>query len=153
GLPGPTALSVHTDNAGGLWVGTDRGVARFVNGRFVSVPVAEGRELSRPMTITSTATALLVRDQDRGLLRWDGRVLVPFPIDPSVDRGVLSTRADAHGRLWFGYPGGRVVVRESDGRVRTFNTPVGSVSTMYGSPASGAMWIGGSSGVSRIDRD
>ena len=37
GLPGAVVLTLHADRAGGLWVATERGVARYAGGRFTSL--------------------------------------------------------------------------------------------------------------------
>ncbi len=43
GLPSCNILSVAVDKNGTAWVGTDKGAARFENGRFVPVDLFEGR--------------------------------------------------------------------------------------------------------------
>jgi signal transduction histidine kinase/ligand-binding sensor domain-containing protein len=145
GLPGPTVLALHTDRTGVLWAGTDRGVARLVNGRFVHLPAPAEGEMSRPMTLTSFGSAVWIRDTDRGLFKWEDGTLTPVPL-----KGSATMRVDREGRMWLGGTGGQVTIIMPTGTRRTEHLPIGTVSAMYEDRTSGAVWIGGASGLARF---
>src|SRR5262249_42534817 len=133
---------------GVLWAGTDRGVARLVNGRFVRLPAPNGVELARPMTITSSPTAVWIRDIDRGLFKWENGQLTPSDI-----RSSNATRVDGQGRMWIGSPG-QVTILMPNGERRMQALPIGNVTAMYEQrAATGAFWIGGSNGLTRVASD
>jgi signal transduction histidine kinase/ligand-binding sensor domain-containing protein len=148
GLPGPTVLSLHTDRGGVLWAGTDRGVARLVNGRFVRLPPPNGVELARPMTITSSANAVWIRDIDRGVFKWEKGELVPVPL-----KGFSAARVDGQGRMWLGGAGGQVTILTPNGERHVKTLPIGNVSSIYEDRGTGVIWIAGASGFTRVIGD
>lgn len=147
GLPSPDIRALHVDAAGVLWVATASGAARFLNGRFVPLPVL-GEEW--PDRITAIATDLLgnlwIFDLDDGLLRWNRGSLVPF--DPSQEirhTSIDFMAADRKGRLWLVVAGGGLGVIDGGSRfqlLRPSDEFHVSDMTIY-EDRTGAIWFGG----------
>ena len=59
GLPSDRVLVLHADAAGGLWIGTDKGLARFVDGKFSVLGPAEGLVSDNVYSIAAAADGTL----------------------------------------------------------------------------------------------
>ncbi|HLT47073.1 MAG TPA: two-component regulator propeller domain-containing protein [Rubricoccaceae bacterium] len=102
GLPSAEATVVYEDPAGALWVGTTRGLARFRDGRFETVPV-----LATPVEVTALgsdrAGALWVGTRAHGAVRLDRATRTAVtPRDGLLAPWVQALVGDADGALWMG---------------------------------------------------
>jgi signal transduction histidine kinase len=68
-------------------------------------------------------------------------------------RGFSSARADGQGRLWLTAAGGKMTILMPNGERRTETLPIGNASATYEDRRTGLFWIGGSSGLARVDGD
>ncbi len=99
GLPATETWGLLPDGAGGVWVGTDRGLARWRNGRAAA---AGPREMAKAAVLT------LVRDgssifagTDQGLFQLDGqgRLLAHHRLPPEAGNETVSNILRHEGRL------------------------------------------------------
>ena len=152
GLPGTVVLTLHADARGVLWVATERGVARFDGERFSPILVPAGGRVQRVFSITSDGDDIWMRDVNSRLVRTgpNGEMREPAGI-PEADRArAVALMADSRHRLWVGMTDGRVGVRTAAGGYEAHVPEIGSIAALY-EDASGAIWIGGASGLSRYD--
>jgi ligand-binding sensor domain-containing protein/signal transduction histidine kinase len=156
GLSSNNVLSVFEDTRGQLWVGTDRGLDRFENGRFVasegSSQLAAGgvraiyEDTSRRLWIGVVGGEM---DETRvaagGLSVYENgrfrRVRQPAGL-PSG--GVTSMVEDADGSLWLGTPGGGIA-RVRQGRYESWShvgTQAADMVYALARDREGGLWIG-----------
>ena len=136
GLPSNYVTAVLPDG-GGLWVGTDHGLARLQEGRFLAV--AEG-------TISALhldPQGILWVGTDQGLSRLAGERLIPVPnqgdFEPGPVRGIES---DRRGVLWAATGGGLARV-ENDllTRVRREAVNLRHARALH-TDGDGVLWVG-----------
>ena len=152
GLPGTVVLTLHTDRAGGLWVATERGVARYAGGRFKSLTGDPRMERVFAMATTRPGD-LWLRDFYYRLYHWrDGAIVSLSEVPETFRRDIFSLFGDRAGNVWIGGPGGRLGERRADGSFRTYDLPIGIVMPIV-EDRDGAIWAGGSEGLSRITPD
>ncbi|GIV78494.1 MAG: hypothetical protein KatS3mg050_2888 [Litorilinea sp.] len=94
-----TALALHQD--GSLLIGTDRGLARFHEGRFSPIPDVSDT------TVTALASTprgeIWVGTADRGAFYFDGATWSPFPRDGRLPAPQVSALlVDQNGVVWIG---------------------------------------------------
>ena len=91
------------------------------------------------------------------LLHWDGASLTPLtpPGGAADDLRVSVARRDRQGRLWLGFNGGQLGVRDRHGAFRLLGASDGlaadthsAISAIFEDDA-GVVWIGGTRGLSR----
>jgi len=152
GLPGAVVLTLHADRAGGLWVATERGVARYFGGRFTSLNADP--QMQRVFAMATTRPGdLWLRDFSFRLYHWRDGAMVPVSDVPETHRrNVFALYGDRVGNVWIGGTGGRLGVRRADGSFRTYELPIGAVMQIT-EDGNGAIWAGGSEGLSRITAD
>lgn len=99
GLPATETWCLLPDGSGGVWVGTDRGLARWKNGR---VAPAGPAEMARAavLTMIRRGAGLLV-GTDQGLFELDarGKVLAHFRLPPDTGNETVSDIAFYQGRV------------------------------------------------------
>jgi len=142
------------DPAGGLWVGTSRGLARQTDRRLTLYDTAHG--------LPSAVIRCLHQDRDGGL--WIGtdrglarRVGDTFDVFTATD-GLSGSQVhclfeDSEGGLWVGTSGG--FDRFHRGIVTTYSLAGGEyapIHTILEDPA-GGLWLGGPAGLQRLDSD
>jgi len=149
GLPGAVVLALHADRAGGVWVATERGVARYAGGRFT--PLNADSQIQRVFAMTTTTPHdLWLRDFSYRLYHWRDGAMVPVSDVPdSHQRNIFSLCGDREGNVWIGGTGGRLGVRRADGSFRAYDLPIGAVMPIT-EDSDGAIWAGGSQGLSRV---
>lgn len=116
GLPGGRITALAADAGGWLWVGTDRGLARFDGRRFRPVPL-DGDEAPTVYALAEGAGAELFAATSRGVARIDRATLTHEWL--ALSSGPEPATALAYdlvsGGLWIGTPQG--VLRWQRGRV------------------------------------
>ena len=87
-LDGARLRSMHLDDHGVIWVGTNRGLARLQGERLVYIPVARSADVPRQIdTITSDGHGgVWAFDVDRGLLQWNQGRFSPAPHSGRISR-------------------------------------------------------------------
>jgi signal transduction histidine kinase/ligand-binding sensor domain-containing protein len=150
GLPGSVVLTLQADRAGGLWVATERGVARYSEGRFTSLPVGSSPIQRVFAMATPRPGDLWLRDFWFRLYHWrDGRMVDIGEVPESFRRNVFALHADRHGNVWIGAAGGKLGVRRVDSSFASYDLPIGTVMRLA-EDREGAIWAGGDEGLSRI---
>jgi len=146
GLPGNNVTALLPEASEGLWVGTDRGLARLRDGRFVSV--AEGAISALYLDPDGT----LWVGTDQGLGRLEGERLRLLPGKAGFDPGqIRSIQRDHRGVLWAATGSGLARV-ENDAlvRVRGGTVNLRHARTLH-VDAEGVLWIGTArNGLARI---
>ncbi len=147
-------MALHNDRRGTLWIAGSREINKFVDEKFVSVAVPEVIRASRVMALsTDFDDRLWLCTSIKGVMAWDGNVVSSFEDGINVpDRSCNAMYTDRLGRVWFGMWSGGVTVHEK-GVFRNFGTKEGlapgAVLAIL-EDAKGAIWIGSTAGVSRI---
>lgn len=149
GLPGAVILTLHADRAGGLWLATESGVARYDGHRFTTLN--GDPQMQRVFAMATTRPGdLWLRDFLYQIYHWRDGVMVPITEVPeSYRRNILSLCGDAAGNVWIGGTGGRLGVRLADGSFHSYDLPIGAVMPIV-EDREGAIWAGGSEGLARI---
>lgn len=103
GLPSRAVRSMTGDGAGGLWLGTPRGLVHFREGPEVVYTTADGMPSNRVAALyRDPAGPLWVGLFQGGLVRFDrGRFTAYGPDEGLCDDQVLAVLDDGAGRLWM----------------------------------------------------
>jgi diguanylate cyclase (GGDEF)-like protein/PAS domain S-box-containing protein len=141
GLAGDSVLSLTEDNAGGLWIGTNRGVDRLVDGVLRHEDV--GPELVWSL-LTTRDGSVWIGTEGAGLVQWKDGVYRRFTRkDGLPGNEVRALAEDRDGSLWVGTNNG--LGRLTRGRwSRQANAPASSgnlVRSIF-EDADGDLWIG-----------
>ena len=133
---------------------TDKGMARFTNGRFTPVAVARPSGTERVIAIASDAGGLWLCEYE-GLRRFKDGVLSNVSDRPEVaGRTPIAAYTDSRGRVWIGFlDGGLTSIH--DGRFEA-HSPGSSlagrpIGTIY-EDSSGALWVGAYGGLSKYEQ-
>lgn len=156
GLPGEAAYCLLPDSAG-VWVGTERGLARWESGRLTTVGPAE---------ITKPGVISMARDR-RGRV-WLGRiaggvaildgdsVTVIGPEQGASDQTIWDLDLDAQGRMWAATNGDGALRIDERGGVRRFTMRDGLASNFIWQvlgDSKGRVWLFGNQGIDRFAGD
>jgi signal transduction histidine kinase/ligand-binding sensor domain-containing protein len=156
-LPAP-ANCAYRDPRGVLWFGGQDMLAKVVDGKLERVPSPTGPPNPRVYSEVQAITAdrqgrLWVSVVRHGVYRLDHGEWRPFGDLPDLphETAILAW-TDAHGKVWFGYPGNRVAVLDGD-RVTTYSTiqglALGNVTAITGREQH--VWLGGEWGLALFD--
>lgn len=153
GLPSNRVTALAADPDGWLWVGTDRGLARFDGERFRAFAAADGRTLEVLALALDRAGGLWVGCAGDGLWRRAGGTLEPAPEGAALAGETVTALAAApDGGLWAA-AGGAIVRIEPDRPAERVAAAEGGsrtgVSALAVAP-DGALWRAGPDGVSRL---
>jgi ligand-binding sensor domain-containing protein/signal transduction histidine kinase/CheY-like chemotaxis protein len=145
-----------TSRDGTLWIGTELGLSGMRQGRFFSVPLPQGLEMSYIRALCETRDgALWIGTSRNGLMRFlDGRFQVWTEAQGLASNRVSSLAEDGAGTLWVGTTNG---LQRWDGSALQASPPFPgsgkSVPTLSVS-RDGALWVGTGDGtVYRLDQD
>jgi len=150
GLPSNDCYRVKRDQAGQVWVGTARGLARLKGDRFLAVaPEVIG---SRSVQALVPLGADLIVGTDSGLYLWRDEHLVPFSVEPPGTGDIVDATADGKGNIWF--------ATRAEGVLRYDGKAFERLSTRQGLLADftysalvdreGDLWFGTDGGVSKL---
>ena len=146
------SCAIRTDD-GTLWFGGFEGLWKYTSGRIELTKLPEGNKNWVQAMTADRAGGLWVSIVRQGVHRLDNGVWSAWGDLPSLPRWTALTLAtDATGRVWFGYPEGRMAVLEgADVRVFSGPTrlPVGNVMAIHARRA--GVWAGGEFGLARFD--
>lgn len=103
GLPHPNTRALFESRDGAFWVGTDQGVARFLDGQ-VQVPGgAAGRVPLEVRALAEDGEGRVWIGTAAGLCLWDPSRPEPVPLDGPWSRtSIRCLLRDRHGALWVG---------------------------------------------------
>ncbi|MEW6211483.1 MAG: two-component regulator propeller domain-containing protein [Acidobacteriota bacterium] len=110
GLPGNYICSFYEARDGALWVGTNKGLARFENGKFVGYPIVNRRPTNLVNCIAEDrAGNLWLGIQDYGMARFRDGVYTFYTREDGLPRSdVRSILSDREGNIWVGTESGGV---------------------------------------------
>jgi signal transduction histidine kinase/ligand-binding sensor domain-containing protein len=138
---------------GALWIAGRQGLAKYSSGQVEMLALPEGTKNEVQAITQDRFGGLWVSIVRQGLHRLDKGVWTAWGGVPSLPRWTaLSLTTDAAGKVWFGYPEGRMAVLDGN-EVRVFSEqtklPVGNVLALYAKR--GNVWAGGDFGLARFD--
>lgn len=150
----PDAESLQVDRGGALWFGRSRSLYRRADESVAALPAIPAVVPTgmRAMA-TDQAGGLWVSVRGHGIQHFgDGR-WTPLQVAPALaGSDATCLTVDHGGRLWIGYSGSRLALRDATGMhvfTETAGLDVGSVKTILAT-ADGAL-IGGDSGLARME--
>jgi ligand-binding sensor domain-containing protein/signal transduction histidine kinase len=159
-LAGTRIQVVKADREGALWVGTNRGLARWVGGRLESLPVSDPLANASVLAVDEDREGnLWVGTEQSGLeILRDERFRVIGTAEGLSSDAVTTVVEDAAGALWVGTNGGGLNVMrqghvETQGTVQTLTTKNGLLSDVILSLAAGRegeLWVGTPDGLNRV---
>ena len=156
GLPSDNTSCVVSDSHGALWICTDRGLARWAEGRVRVITTAQGLPSNG---IRSTCEASdgtrWVSGWDFGLAYSQGDRFTAYSDAQIAPRdNVTALVCAGDGSLWAGKETGLVHIQPSGSRTFTVRDglPDNNVSALTQAP-DGSIWIGTNDGVSRYGGD
>jgi len=154
-LEGARLRSMHRDEAGVTWIGSNRGLSRLEGGRVVPVPVTRAAEMPRQIdAVTSDGHGgVWAYDADQGLLHWRHGRFTPAPLPANMAKtSVVSTFTDSTGRAWLGFANGRIGVSDGD-TIRLYGEADGAEAGIYQAiyeDRQHVIWLGGTTGLTRF---
>jgi ligand-binding sensor domain-containing protein len=102
GMPSNNVLCVLYSASGILWLGTDRGIARFDAGRFTCFDTADGLLDQTVTALAEGGDGTLYAGTERGIMRFTGTVWEPMNDSHEfARRPVRAMAADTDGSMWF----------------------------------------------------
>ncbi|HYL35663.1 MAG TPA: two-component regulator propeller domain-containing protein [Bryobacteraceae bacterium] len=104
GLPDMFVRSVWEDRDGNLWAGTNGGLARLENGRFVSNPAANARQSDWVRCIYEDLEGNLWVGMNSGLHRFRDDLFTNYGVPEGLPSDEPTTvYQDRRGRIWIGF--------------------------------------------------
>jgi signal transduction histidine kinase/ligand-binding sensor domain-containing protein len=155
GLPSDTIRVLHAGADATLWIATARGPARLSADMVTPLALPPGIRLDRVEAMTTDPDGGLWLCDFRGIYRWVRGHLTPMKVGSGVVRTTPASSAftDSLGRVWIGFSGGGLVVREN-GTFRNYSSAEGlsggAVRVIH-EDAGGTIWVGTFEGISRFD--
>ena len=151
GLVSNYVSSILADQSdGSVWIGTEAGLSRFRDGRFVTFPTNDGSTLAVRVVHRDTDGSLWIGSVQGSIYRWaDGRLHMQHVEGPAPRGEVWSMVRDRDNAMWMGTLDG--LFRVKDGRSTRFTVEDGLGSNRMRSimfDADGTLWIGTTNGVS-----
>jgi signal transduction histidine kinase/ligand-binding sensor domain-containing protein len=104
GLPSDHVRALLLDRHGVLWIGTDVGVARLANGKFVRCNISGQTSLKDVEALAQTTDGVIWAGTDNGqLLSWNGSAFVARTLKADPASGAIRALFGAKdGSLWVG---------------------------------------------------
>jgi ligand-binding sensor domain-containing protein len=146
GLPSADVRALHATRDGTMWIGTFRGLVRWVDGRLLRGPPAlDGVAVH---SIAEDGSGALWCATDKGLMRLRDDAAEPVAADRLTPAEVSTVLFDRDGNLWIGLRTG-VARMTSDGEIERLSTPGALVNALF-EDADGNLWIGSDRGLDRL---
>ncbi len=144
---------LHEDAAGNLWIGTDRGMSFFRDGKFSTNRVTERLAGESVRDICEERSGALWFATQNGLHYWQGKQLTTFTkADGLSDNSLTALFEDGDGTLWIGTSGGGLI-RGRNGAFTAYTTRQGLFSDEIFSileDDQGWLWMSCSKGIFRV---
>jgi ligand-binding sensor domain-containing protein/signal transduction histidine kinase len=160
-LPGTRVQKLLADREGTFWIGTNRGLARLVDGKLQLLPVTDPLSNASVLTLLEDREGdLWVGTESDGLqILRDQRFRTYGTREGLSSENVTTVVEDPSGTLWIGTSGGGLDAwqRPASGptAVRSYTVRDGLLSDVILSLAAapnGDLWVGTPDGLSRISR-
>ncbi|MGA2329140.1 MAG: two-component regulator propeller domain-containing protein [Bryobacteraceae bacterium] len=144
-LPDPIVRTLMVDSANAVWIGTEHGLTKYREGKFVQIFKATGSEANVKCVLEYPAGTVWVGASGGGLRKIEGaRITTYTEREGLASNGVWALAADADGALWIATrPGGLSVLRQ--GRFHTYTTRDGLTQNSLVAlriDRDGNLWIG-----------
>lgn len=150
GLPGDNVQALATDLSGRVWIGTDKGLAKYEEGALEVVFGKDGTQLPNPYirALALDANGSLLIGTFTGVARYDSNkveVLVDFIKDGFSEARLTALAVAPNGRIWVGTDKGLLysdrgtnwkMLTTKDGLLTNY------ISALLVDPF-GAAWVGG----------
>jgi ligand-binding sensor domain-containing protein/signal transduction histidine kinase len=143
---------LHEDTSGNLWIGTDRGLGCFKDGKFVTNEVTDSLEDNGVRDICEDESGSLWFATRNGLGRWQGGHFTMFTTtDGLSDNSVTALYRDDENTLWIGTASGGLN-RYRSGQFTAYTTRQGLFSDeIFGILEDhGWLWMTSSKGIFRV---
>ena len=149
GLPGDNVQAILTDLSGRIWIGTDKGLAKYENGTLETVFGPDSQELPGTYIrdLALHPDGALIIGCFIGLARYDGNqvtTMLDFLKDGYSDARLTTLAVAPDGQVWVGTDKG--VLTQENGAWKMLTTRDGLltnyISALHVDPL-GAVWIGG----------
>jgi signal transduction histidine kinase/ligand-binding sensor domain-containing protein len=152
--PALRVATVLRADDGSIWFGGEKGLLRYVAGRFESVSLPAVARATEVQAMAQDRTGRLwvsvVRNAVFSLAQGAWADYGNLPTLPKLTAVTLST--DASGRVWFGYTDNRIAIVDGS-NVQLFSAKdglrVGNVTAIYGKRS--RVWVGGEFGLALFD--
>ncbi len=154
-LPGKRIDSLHEDAAGAVWINTDRGLVRWVDGRFGDSLSDERHHHALLAMFDDLEGDLWLATEADGLEVLRQRKFTALAAsDGLADDRVSAVYQQKSGTIWIGTKGAGLSARQN-GKFRTYDSSNGLSSNVILSLAGdqeGRLWIGTPDGLNLFDR-
>lgn len=155
GLTGEYVVALHRDHSGALWVGTDRGLHRYHDGRWTRFRTTDGLVHNDVRFITSDRQGALWIGTRGGVSRYRGGRFANWTTADGLPRGaVRAIHIDRENIVWVGTYGGGLC-RLTQGQVTRFGTFGGLLDNGVHrilEDDEGNLWMSGDRGIRRVSR-
>ena len=153
GLPSANTRCLVAGRSGEFWVCTANGLARAVNGKFISYGVSQGLSTIDIRAACLTADGKLWAGGDGAELNiWDGTRFTRYPLSSLPKSATVRAMLCSNdGAIWIGTTSG--VIRLMNGKERRFTKADGLADDWVDTLAAGSggsLWIGTKNGFSRF---
>ena len=144
-LPDPIVRALLVDSANTVWIGTEHGLTKYREGKFVQIFHGAGLESNVKCLLEYPAGTVWAGTSGGGLRKIEGQNITSYTErDGLGSNGVWALAADRDGALWVATrPGGLSVLRQ--GRFHTYTTRDGLTENSLVSlqtDRDGNLWIG-----------
>jgi signal transduction histidine kinase/ligand-binding sensor domain-containing protein len=152
GLLNNSVRALYEDSEKNFWVGTNGGLERFTQGRFITVGVAEGLSDSYVRCVFEDRAGNIWIGTARGLNRLSGGKVTTFTAKDGLSNDYIFSVAEGKdGTIWVGTPTG--LTRMRGGRIDRFDERDGLLSPSVRAlfcDRDGVLWIGSDRGLNWI---
>ena len=150
GLLNNSVRTLFEDSEKNFWVGTNGGLERFTQGRFITVGVAEGLQDPYARSVFQDRAGDVWIGTAHGLYRFgaDGKTTIFTAKDGLTNDYIFAIAQAPDGAMWIGTPTG--LNRMIDGRVERFDEKSGLVSASVRAlffDRNNVLWIGSDRGL------
>lgn len=150
GLPARVVRALATDRKGRLWIATDRGLARFEDGHFVTLAPKAPQRFGRITALSfDSSNTVWLTDFQFGIMRLRDGVLTPIDTLATIEQRPVFAYVDHSDRVWLGLGNGQLGLLAPDGRVSMYPLGLNAIGTMS-EDRDGVLWIGGDNGIARF---
>ncbi len=150
GLLNNSVRTLFEDSEKNFWVGTNGGLERFTQGRFITVGAAEGLQDSYARSVFQDRAGDVWIGTAHGLYRFgpDGKATIVTSKDGLTNDYIFAIAQAPDGAMWVGTPTG--LNRIAEGHVDRFDEKSGLVSPSVRAlffDRDGVLWIGSDRGL------
>ncbi len=156
GLPSEHIRCLLVDRQGELWVGTDKGLARFHDGKLIVYQTKQGLPADHIRALSESPSGKLwIATEGHHVCTWNGKSFQPSEFNSMPARGEINVMlAGPDETVWVGTTAG--LVRRKGSQQRSFTSIDGLANDLVYSltqGANGGVWVGTKDGISRIQGD